>query len=184
MWPPGNPPALSLIWRCAFAKPISQSLDLTSNDLTGNDLDGKDLNEARMTTTTIAEAPPVPMSRIWHTIRDFILWSYERGSLQYDVMVTLILLFVFLSPYWIDFHDKPVERNPHPIGVVVTPEPGGGFIYQIEGSAVSATDDAKVRQELLRIVEPIAGEVSVIRYEAVRDRHGRVLTYKVWVQKE
>jgi hypothetical protein len=136
-------------------------------------------------TTTVADAPTVPMTTIWRTIRDFILWSYERGTLQYDVMVTLILLFVFLSPYWINFRDKPVERNPHPIGVVVTPEPGGGFIYQIEGSAVSATtDDAKVRQELLRIVEPIAGEVSVTRYEVLRDRHGRVLTYKVWVQKE
>ena len=64
------------------------------------------------------------VNRVWRTIRDFILWSYERGTLQYDVMVTLILLFVFLSPYWINFHDKPVERNPHPSGVVVTPEAG------------------------------------------------------------
>ena len=77
-----------------------------------------------------------------------------------------------------------MERNPHPIGVVVTPEPGGGFIYQIEGSAVTGTDEAKVRQELQKIVEPIAGEVSITRYEAQRDRQGRVLTYKVWVQKE
>jgi hypothetical protein len=67
---------------------------------------------------------------------------------------------------------------------VVTPEPGGGFIYQIEGSAVAGKDDAAVRHELLRIVEPIAGEVSITRYEAQRDRQGRVLTYKVWVQKE
>ena len=56
------------------------------------------------------------MSNFWRTIRGYILWSYERGTIQYDVMVTLILLFVFLSPYWINFHDKPVERNPHPIG--------------------------------------------------------------------
>jgi hypothetical protein len=151
--------------------------------LIGKDLIGKDLTEARMT-TTVGDTPAVPMSRIWRTIRDFILWSYERGTLQYDVMVTLILLFVFFSPLWIDFHDKPVGRTPHPIGVVVTPEPGGGFIYQIEGSAVAGTDDAAVRQELLRIVEPIAGEVSIIKYDAVRDGQGRVLSYKVWVQKE
>jgi len=136
-----------------------------------------------MSTTTIAETPSVPAVRVWRTIRDFILWSYERGTLQYDVMVTLILLFVFLSPYWINFRDKPVGRNPHPSGVVVTPE-AGGFVYQIEGTAISATDDAKVRDQLLRIVEPISGEVSIIRYEAVRDQHGRVLTYKVWVRKE
>jgi hypothetical protein len=152
---------------------MRQSLDLT----------GKDLTEARMT-TSIADSPPVPMSRIWRTIRDFILWSYERGTLQYDVMVTIILLFVFLSPYWINFHDKPVERNPHPIGVVVSPDVGGGLVYQIEGSAISGTDDAAVRQQLLRVIEPISGEVSIARYEAQRDRQGHVLAYKVWVQKE
>ena len=144
---------------------------------------GNDLTEARMT-TTVADAPAVPMIRIWRTIRDFILWSYERGTLQYDVMVTLILLLVFLSPYWINFRDKPVERNPHPSGVVVTPEAGGGFIYQIEGAAISGTDDATVRQQLLRIVEPISGEVSITKYEVLRDHRGRVLTYKVWAQKE
>ena len=143
------------------------------------------MSEARITsTTTVADAPSVPMSKVLRTIRDFVLWSYERGTLQYDVMVTLILLFVFFSPYWINFHDKPVERNPHPSGVVVTPVAGGLFIYQIEGPAISATDDATVRQQLLRIVEPISGEVSITRYESLRDRQGRVLTYKVWVHKE
>ena len=134
--------------------------------------------------TTIADAPAVPMPSLWRTIRDYILWSYERGTIQYDVMVTLILLFVFLSPYWINFHDKPVQRNPHPIGVVVTPDVGGGFIYQIDGAAVSGKEEATVRAQLLRIVEPISGEVSITKYEAVPDRQGHVLTYKVWVHKE
>src|ERR1700693_2243128 len=134
--------------------------------------------------TTIVDAPAVPMIRFWRTIRDYILGSYERGPIQYDIMVTLILLFVFFSPYWINFHDKTVERNPHPSGVVVTPEAGGGFIYQIEGTAISGADDATVRQQLLRIVEPISGEVSITKYEVLRDRQGRVLIYKVWAQKE
>lgn len=134
--------------------------------------------------TTIADAPAVPTSNFWRTIRAYILWSYERGTVQYDIMVTLILLFVFLSPYWINFHDKPVERNPHPTGVVVTPDLGGGFIYQIDGAAVTGTEDAAIRGQLLRIVEPISGEVSIVKYEAVRDRQGRVSMYKVWVHKE
>ena len=62
--------------------------------------------------------------------------------------------------------------------------PGGGFIYQIEGSAIPAQMTPAVRQQLLRIVEPISGEVSITKYEALRDRQGHVLTYKVWVQKE
>jgi hypothetical protein len=134
--------------------------------------------------TTIAEAPAVPMSNFWRTIRDYILWSYERGTMQYDIMVTLILLFVFLSPVWINFHDKPVQRNPHPSGVVVTPDVGGGFVYQIDGAAVSGKDELTLRAQLLAIVEPISGEVSITRYEAVRDPQGRVLAYKVWAHKE
>lgn len=134
--------------------------------------------------TTVTDAPHVPMPNFWRTIRDFILWSYERGTVQYDIMVTLILLFVFLSPYWVNFHDKPVERNPHPSGVVVTPDAGGVFIYQIDGAAVSGTDDLTVRSQLLRIVEPISGEVSIMKYETVRDRRGRAQSYKVWAHKE
>ncbi len=124
------------------------------------------------------------MTGIWRTIRGYILWSYERGTIQYDVMVTLILLFVFLSPRWINFNDKPVQHNPHPSGVVVMPDGQGGLIYQVEGSAIAGQNDGQVRGELLRIIEPISGEVSITNYEAVRDRAGHVLSYKVWVHRE
>jgi len=42
-------------------------------------------------------------------LRSYIFWSYERGSVHYDVMVSAILIFMFLSPRFIDFKDKPVE---------------------------------------------------------------------------
>jgi hypothetical protein len=124
------------------------------------------------------------MTAIWRTIRDYILWSHERGTIQYDVMVTLILLFVFLSPYWINFNDKPVEHNPHRTEVVVTPDGQGGFIYKVEASAINSPDEDGRRAELLRIIEPISGEVSITKVEPVKDRTGRVLTYQVWVRRE
>jgi hypothetical protein len=124
------------------------------------------------------------MNALWRTIRGYILWSHERGSLPYDIMVTLILIFVFFSPYVLNFKDKPVEHTPHPTGVVISPDGRGGFVYQIDAAAVPGTDDRAIRGSLLRIVEPIAGEVSITRYEAVRDRSGRIETYRVWVQKE
>ena len=120
------------------------------------------------------------MSRIWRTIRSYILWTYERGSAPYDVMVTLILAFIFLSPYWINFKDKPVERTPHQTGVVVTPDGQSGFIYQIDASAVQG-DPTAFEEDLLRVIEPIAGEVEITRYEPVRDAQGHVVAYKVWV---
>ena len=134
--------------------------------------------------TTNASAPSVPMSGIWRTIRDYILWSYERGTIQYDIMVTLILLFVFFSPYWINFKDKPLPYKPHPTEVVVAPDGAGGLIYQIAGSAVTGHDDGGVREDLLRVIEPISGEVRIQRYELVHDRFGHLLSYKVWVRRD
>ncbi len=73
------------------------------------------------TASTALENAVSPMGAIWRTIRGYILRSYERGSLHYDIMVTLILLFIFVSPHFINFKDKPVERNPHLTGLVVIP---------------------------------------------------------------
>ncbi|MGA8488915.1 MAG: hypothetical protein WB711_00750 [Terriglobales bacterium] len=133
---------------------------------------------------TVMAAPAVPMSGIWRTIRDYIFWSYERGTIQYDVMVTLILLFVFLSPRLINFKDKPVEHNPHRTGVAVVPDGHGGLIYQIEAAAVVGKGDDAVRDQLLEIIEPISGEVSITKIEPVRDGLGRLLSYRVWVARE
>jgi hypothetical protein len=134
--------------------------------------------------TTAAGAPSLPMNAVWRTIRSYILWQHERGTLHYDIMVTVILIFVFFSPYWINFNDKPAPRNPHPTGVVVTPDGQGGLVYQIEAGAVSAGSENSVRDQLLHIIEPISGEVSIIKYETVADRRGRLQSYKVWVKRE
>ena len=45
-------------------------------------------------------------------LRSYIFWAYERGSVHYDVMVTAILLFMFVSPHFINYNDKPVETVP------------------------------------------------------------------------
>ena len=124
------------------------------------------------------------MGAMWRTIRGYILWSYERGSLHYDIMVTLILLFVFLSPRILNYKDKPVERIPHLSGVVVIPGEKGEFIYQIQASAVNAAEGSDVNRQLERIIEPISGAVSVVRYETVKDASGRLQSYKVWAKKE
>jgi len=126
----------------------------------------------------------LPMNSIWRTIRGYVLWSYERGSLHYDVMVTLILLFVFLSPYAINFKDKPIERVPHQTGVVIQPDGKGGFVYQIDASVLTAKDEADLKNEMLGIIEPITGAALISRYEAVKDGFGKVQSYKVWVEKE
>jgi hypothetical protein len=134
--------------------------------------------------TVEAQAPSVPVRRVWRTIKGFIFWSYERGTVQYDVMVTLILLFVFFSPRLIEFHDRPVEHNPRSTAVVVDPDGQGGFIYQVDARAVPNGDDSSIRAALLRVIEPISGGVIISRYETVKDKHGHLTMYRVWVERE
>jgi hypothetical protein len=126
-----------------------------------------------------------PMGAIWRTIRGYIFWSYERGSLHYDIMVTLILLFVFLSPRILNYKDKPVERIPHLTGVIVIPGEKGEFIYHIQASAVNTVQGGgDTNRQLEKIIEPISGAVSIVRYETVNDASGHLQSYKVWAKKE
>ena len=130
------------------------------------------------------ESTVSPMGAIWRTIRGYILWSYERGSLHYDIMVTLILLFVFVSPHFINYKDKPVERIPRLTGVVVVSGAKGELIFQIQASAVNSSAGGDVRRQLEQIIEPISGAVSITNVETVKDPSGQLQSYKVWVKKE
>ncbi len=134
--------------------------------------------------TTAAGAPSLPMNGVWPTIRSYILWQHERGTLHYDIMVTLILIFVFFSPRVINFNDKPVLGDPHLSDVVVTPDAQGGLLYQISAGAVTPGDDQSVRNQLLHLIQPISGEVSIVHYEAVPDHKGQVQGYRVWVKRK
>ena len=124
------------------------------------------------------------MNAIWRTIRGYILWQYERGTLHYDIMVTLIILFVLFSPRVINFNDKPIARIPHPTDVVVTADTEGHLLFQVAASAVSPGDDQSVREQLLHIIEPISGAVSIVNYERVSDGKGKVQSYKVLAQRD
>ncbi len=120
-------------------------------------------------------------------MRSYFFWTYERGSFHYDVMVTLILIFMFVAPHYIDFNDRPVETVALHSSEVLVKEAGtsGGssrFIYQIRAEELGgAKTDAEMQAAILRMVEPISGEVTLERYEPVKDAQGKVIAYDAWV---
>jgi hypothetical protein len=120
-------------------------------------------------------------------LRSYIFWSYERGSFHYDIMVTAILVFMFVSPHFIDFNDRPVETVALHASEVLVKEAGtsGGssrFMYQIRADEMGkAATDSERRAAILRVIEPISGEVSLERYEPVHDAQGKVIAYNAWV---
>ena len=122
------------------------------------------------------------MSTPGQTLRGYFWWTYPRGSVHYDVMVTIILAFIFLAPLWVNFRDKPQERPPHQTEVIVQQQ-GDGFLYKVDASAVKSGSDRETRESLLRIIEPIGGYVVIERYEPQRDSNHNVVSYKVWAHR-
>ena len=122
------------------------------------------------------------MSTFGQTLKGYFWWTHPRGSIPYDVMVTLILAFIFLAPHWINFRDKPQPKPPRQTEVIAQQD-GERLLYTVDASAVRAGSDAETRESLMRVIEPIAGEIAIDRYTAVRDRDNNVTTYKVWAHR-
>ena len=124
----------------------------------------------------------IHMSAIWRAIKGYFFWTYERGSFHYDVMVTAILLFIFVTPRFVNFKDQPAQRPAHPMGITIFAD-GDRLIYQVEAAAVDARNEASLRASLLQAIEPVAGNVSLLETESVRDSSGRVVAFKAIVRK-
>ena len=60
----------------------------------------------------------------------------------------------------------------------------GHLLYQVAAQRGFAGDDRSVREQLLRIIEPISGAVSIVSYEPVADGNGTVQGYKVVAKRE
>jgi hypothetical protein len=120
-------------------------------------------------------------------LRNYLFWTYERGSFHYDVMVTLILLFLFVGPRFIDFKDKPVETVALQSSEVLVKTAGSNdegnlFVYQIRAEDMQgATTDSDRQAAILRVIEPISGSVTLERYEPVHDAKGKTIAYNAWV---
>jgi hypothetical protein len=116
-------------------------------------------------------------------LKRYIFWTYERGSFHYDVMVTLILLFLFVSPHFFDFGDKPLTAVPLRHSEVLVKEQGSTgnearFVYEIRVDDLhGAKTDAELRRAILNVVEPMAGDVTLENVTPVLDGKNRVIAY-------
>ena len=115
------------------------------------------------------------------TIRSYILWTHPRGGFHYDVMVTVILAFIFLTPPGI-FKDRMPARWPRSGQVTITSDGQNGIICELPASAADARD-SDMQSALKRAIEPAAGQVQITRYEQIHDGSGRLIGYRVWAHR-
>ena len=136
----------------------------------------------------ISQADPQPRRSFKQVLLSYFYWTYSRGSFHYDVMVTLILLFIFLTP-WIpgfSYGDKPstAAALSHPIQVVS--DGGHGVIITVavsDANVPAGASDAQVKKALRKAVEPVTGDaVFVEKWETFTDAQGNA-SWRVWAHR-
>ena len=143
-----------------------------------------------MSSNDQSAAGPKERRTVKQILLSYFYWTYSRGSLHYDVMVTAILLFIFLTPQipgW-SYGDKPSPGGGplHPIEVIGND--GHGVIVTVHASDVSldlhtTAPDAVVKKVLRKAIEPVTGDdVFVEHWETATDAEGNPV-WKVWAHR-
>ena len=126
------------------------------------------------------------------TVKEVLLsyfyWTYSRGSFHYDVMVTLILAFIFVTPWLWNYGDKPARIGGplHPIQVIGND--GQGVIVTVQASDVdldlhTSAPNPVVKKALRTAIEPVTGDDVFVEYwETGTDAQGHPV-WKVWAHR-
>ena len=139
-----------------------------------------------MASFTSSDAASEPRRGFGQVLRSYFYWTYRRGTFHYDVMVTLILLFIFITPHLWDYGAKPtpISRSAHPIEVSAYGT--HGLIITVSAADVSiapGASDRQVKEVLRQAIEPVTGDaVFVERWKTVTDAQGNV-QWQVWAHR-
>ena len=114
-------------------------------------------------------------------LKRFILWDYPRASWQYDVMVGIIVAFVFLLPRgW--FRDQP--RTPRVSSIAVLPSEHGNSVYWVEPELLAEVAKDQQAQKLSELLKRFTHQkqVTVSRIESIADSDGETKGYVVFAK--
>ena len=129
-----------------------------------------------------------PRRTVRQVLLSYFYWTYNRGSFHYDVMVTLILLFIFLTPHipGMSFGDAPASPAGPAHAMQVERNDGTGIIVSVEAVDVAVpagSSEKAVRQILRKAIEPVTGDdITVERWETYTGAEGK-LAWKVWAHR-
>ncbi len=128
------------------------------------------------------------MKSFFGGIKDVLLWSYARGTWQYDLLCLLIIATVFLVPsrYFGD-RDRTAQAN----AALAAASNAGNAPIVLEAEAVArflektnrmSELDSAPQEAIQRFLREEKGEAgTVLRYEKFTTREGRE-AYRVWVR--
>jgi len=112
--------------------------------------------------------------------RRLILWDYQRGVWQYDVICAVILLFIFFAPRdW--FRDQP--SSPNAFLITSMPAHQGELAFWVQPEVVTAIPEEKRQAEIAKILEQRARKKLVVTHlEAIPDSEGVLIGYMAYAR--
>lgn len=109
-------------------------------------------------------------------VKRFILWDFPRASWQYDVMVGIILAFIFFTPRdW--FRDQP--RIPTASKIAVLPVEHGGNVFFLDPELLAGVAEAERPRKVAEILKTRAGvkRIEITRVEPIYDSEKEIKAY-------
>jgi len=118
----------------------------------------------------------------WTGVKRFVLWDYPRACWQYDVMVGLILAFIFLTPRgW--FRDQP--RIPNASSITMLPAVHGASVYWVDMDLLTPVPESQRAARIEAMLEDRTGKrQKVVRLEPVRDSEEALNGYMAFTQSQ
>ena len=113
-------------------------------------------------------------------VKRSVLWDYPRTTWQYDVMVAVILGFVFLTPRnW--FRDQP--RIPHSSNIAMLPSEQGSNVFWVEPELLDSVPEARRTVRLGEILSVRTGKKQVVtRIETIFDAEKEIKGYMAFAK--
>ena len=114
-----------------------------------------------------------------------LLWTFERGSLQWDIMCLLILAFMFLLPRDTFQDDVPDFMRVSGSGSVhATLDRNGNTVFTARLDSPVFIDSPEARTLAIGKVQEYLGHpVRAANFQAIRNRAGRLIAYAIWKEK-
>jgi hypothetical protein len=112
----------------------------------------------------------------WTGLRRFVMWDYRRATWQYDVMVALILGFIFLTPRAL-FRDQPKPAN-----IVMIEGHQGSDVWLAPELLAGVPQSQRMARAAALIQDKFGKEYTVINLQPILDPEKEVSGYMALVQ--
>ncbi len=106
------------------------------------------------------------------SVKRFLFWDYPRAGWQYDVMVGLILAFIFLTPRaW--FRDQPRASS-----IVMLPSEHGATVFWMDAEQFSRVPEPEQASQASAMIKARTGKkYNVVRLEPIIDSEKEIKGY-------